>query len=83
MPEKFNKFLTTRYEDLRLFWRLRDGTKLSDAKLVRFHLALFLGGGSYEDPQKIESVVFVFGARLCHEHKTSATTNNFFLAKKE
>jgi hypothetical protein len=34
-------------------------------------------------PEKIKSVGFVSGARLCHEHKMSATTNNFFFVKKE
>jgi hypothetical protein len=34
-------------------------------------------------PEKIGSVGFVFGARPCHEHKMSATTNNFFYAEKE
>jgi hypothetical protein len=29
------------------------------------------------------SVRFVSAARQCHEHKMSATTNNFFFAKKE
>jgi hypothetical protein len=33
-------------------------------------------------PEKIKSVRFVSGARLCHEHKMSATTNNFFFEKK-
>jgi hypothetical protein len=27
-------------------------------------------------PEKIKSVGFVSAARLCHEHKMSATTNN-------
>jgi hypothetical protein len=34
-------------------------------------------------PVKIKSVGFVSGARLCHEHKMSVTTSNFFFAKKE
>jgi hypothetical protein len=41
------------------------------------------GGAAAKIPEKIKSVGFVSGARLCHEHKMSATTNNFFLAKKE
>jgi hypothetical protein len=31
--------------------------------------------------EKIKSVSFVSKARLCHEHKTSGRTNNFFYAK--
>jgi hypothetical protein len=67
---------------LRLFWPLRNGTKISDAKFVRCYLELFLGGAATKIPEKIKSVGFVSGARLCHEHKMSATTNNFFFAKK-
>jgi hypothetical protein len=33
-------------------------------------------------PEKIKSVGFVSGARLFHEHKMSATMNNFSLPKK-
>jgi hypothetical protein len=62
---------------------LRNGTKISDVKFVRWYLELFMGGTSTRIPKKIKSVGFVFGARLCHEHKMSATTNNFFIAKKE
>jgi hypothetical protein len=46
-------------------------------------LELFLGGGTTKIREKIKSVRFVSGARQCHEHKMSATTNNFFFAKKE
>jgi hypothetical protein len=38
------------------------------------------GTGSYENPEKMKSVAFVSGARLCHECKM--TTNNFFLCGK-
>jgi hypothetical protein len=43
----------------------------------------FWEGAAKNTPEKIKSVGFVSGARLCHEHKVSATTNNFFFAKKE
>jgi hypothetical protein len=68
---------------VRLFSRLRNGTKISDAKSVWCCLELFLGGTATKIPEKIKSVGFVSGARLCHEHKMSATTNNVFLAKKD
>jgi hypothetical protein len=48
------------------------GTKISDAKFVRWE------GAATRIPEKIKSVGFVSGARLCHEHKMRATTNNFF-----
>jgi hypothetical protein len=75
-------YLTTLWEHLRLFWRLRNGTKISDAKFVRCYPELFLGGGT-KIPEKIKPVGFVSGALLYHEHKMSATTDNFFFAKKE
>jgi hypothetical protein len=68
---------------LRLFWLLRSGTKISDAKFVKCYLELFLGGAATKIPEKIKSVGFVSGVRLCHEHKMSATTNNFLFAKQE
>jgi hypothetical protein len=37
----------------------------------------------YESTRENEVGGFVFGARLCHEHKMSASTNNFFFARKE
>jgi hypothetical protein len=49
---------------------------------VKCYLELFLGGAATKIPQKIKLVGFVFGARLCHEHKMSTTANNFFFAKK-
>jgi hypothetical protein len=75
--------LTTLEEHVRLLWRFRNGTKLSDAKFERCYLELFLGGAATDIPEKISSVGFVSRARLCHEHKIRATTNNFFFAKKE
>jgi hypothetical protein len=33
--------------------------------------------------EKIKSVGFVSGARLCHEREVSATANNFCFARKE
>jgi hypothetical protein len=63
--------------------RLRNGTKISDAKSVRCYLELFLGGGSYENLRVNTSVGFVSGARLCHEHKMGESKNNFLFAKKE
>jgi hypothetical protein len=45
-------YVTTLKEHLRLFWRLRNGTKVSDAKFIRRYLELFLGGGSYENPRE-------------------------------
>jgi hypothetical protein len=78
-------YLKTLWELLRLFWRLRNGTETSDAKFVRCYLELFLGGGgaATKIPDEIKSVGFVSAARLCHEHKMSASTYNFFFAKKE
>jgi hypothetical protein len=43
----------------------------------------FWKGAATKIPEKIKSVGFVSGARQCHEHKMSATTNKFFFAKKE
>jgi hypothetical protein len=42
----------------------------------------FWEGAATKIPKKIKSVGFVSGARLCHEHKMRATTNNFSLRKK-
>jgi hypothetical protein len=39
-------------------------------------------GAATKTPEKFKSVGFVSGARLCHEYKMSATTSNFFFAKK-
>jgi hypothetical protein len=60
-------------EHLKLFWHLRNGTKIFDAKFVKRYLKLFLGGGSYKNS----------GARQCHLRKRSATTNNLFFVMKE
>jgi hypothetical protein len=57
-----------------LFWRLRNGTKISDAKFVRSYLELFLGGGSYENPRENQVGGICVRARLYHEYKMSATT---------
>jgi hypothetical protein len=43
----------------------------------------FWEGAAMKIPEKIKSVGFVSQARLCHEHKISANTNNVFFAKKE
>jgi hypothetical protein len=43
----------------------------------------FWEGAATKITEKIKSVGFVSEARLCHEHKMIATTNNFFFAKKE
>jgi hypothetical protein len=43
---------------------------------------LFLGGAATKIPEKIQSVIFVSGSRLYHEHKMSATTKSFSLQKK-
>jgi hypothetical protein len=42
----------------------------------------FSEGAATKITQKIKSVGFVSGARLCHDQKISATTNNFFFVKK-
>jgi hypothetical protein len=47
-------YLMTLEEHLRLFCRLRKGTKISDAKFVSCYLELFLGGGSYENSRENE-----------------------------
>jgi hypothetical protein len=67
---------------MRLFWRLRNGTEISYAKFVRCISNYFWEGAATKIPEKIKSVGFVSGARLCHEHKMSETTNNFFFARK-
>jgi hypothetical protein len=61
---------------------LRTGTKILDAKFVRYYLILFLGWGGYENPQE-NRVRFIYGTQLCHENKLRATTKNSFLVKKE
>jgi hypothetical protein len=43
----------------------------------------FWEGAAMKIPKKIKSVGFVSKALLCHKHKMSATTNNFFFEKKE
>jgi hypothetical protein len=75
-------YLTTLYEHLRLFWRLRKGTKISDVKFVRCYLELFLGGAATKIPDKIKSVGFVSGARLCHEQSWAQLLITFSLRKK-
>jgi hypothetical protein len=45
---------------------------------VECYLELFLGAEATEISEKIQSVGFVSGARLCQEHTVSATANNFF-----
>jgi hypothetical protein len=42
----------------------------------------FLEGAATKIPEKMKSVGFVSGARLCHEHKMSVTTNDILFAKK-
>jgi hypothetical protein len=53
-------YLTSLQEHLRLFCRLRNGTKISDAKFVRLYLEIFPGGGSYENPteNKVGGICF-------------------------
>jgi hypothetical protein len=78
LNELFNDALRTSEVILAFEERYKDiGTKL------RCYLELFLGGGSYENPQENEVGGICFRARLCHEHKMSATTNNFFFMKKD
>jgi hypothetical protein len=40
-------------------------------------------GAATKIPEKMKSVRFVSGARLCHEQKMSETANNFFFEKKK
>jgi hypothetical protein len=75
--------LTALKEHLILFWCLTDGRNVSDAKFVRCYLEQFWDGAAVKIPEKIKSVGFVFGARLCHERKVSATTCNFSLRKRD
>jgi hypothetical protein len=42
----------------------------------------FWEGAATKISEKLNSVGFVSGTRLCHEHTMSASTNNFFFAKK-
>jgi hypothetical protein len=76
-------YLTKLWEHLTLFWRLKNGTKISDAKFVRCFLELFLEGAATEIPEKTKSVGFVPGERQCHEHKMSAAQlrTTIFFAK--
>jgi hypothetical protein len=56
---------------------------MPDAKFVRCISNYFWEGAAIKISEKTKSVGFVSGARLCHEHKMSATTNNFLFAKTE
>jgi hypothetical protein len=78
-----NELFNDALKHLRLFWRLRNGTKISNAKFARCYLELFLGGSSYENLQENQVCGIFSGALLCHEHKMRATANNVFYAKKE
>jgi hypothetical protein len=49
-----NELFKDALKRMMLFWRLRDGTKMSDAKFVRCYLELFLGGGSYGNPRETQ-----------------------------
>jgi hypothetical protein len=73
-------YLTTLCEYLRLLWRLRNGKKLSHSKFVRCYLEAFLGGSNYENPLQNHGGGNFFRDPHCVR---SATTNNFFFAKKE
>jgi hypothetical protein len=44
--------LTMLFKHLTLFWCLRNGTKISDAKSLRCYLELFPGGGIYENTRE-------------------------------
>jgi hypothetical protein len=52
-------YLTTLKEHLVLFWRLRNGTKIRYAKIVRRYLEPFLECVAMKIPQKIKSVEFI------------------------
>jgi hypothetical protein len=55
---------------------------LSGAKFVRSYLEIFLRKRSYENHCKIKLAAFVYRDRPCHVRKVSATTNSFFVKKK-
>jgi hypothetical protein len=72
-------YLTPLKEHLRLSRRSRQGTKLSEAKIVGCYLKLFPTEGLSD---KIKSAGFVSEVRPCQEHKVSVTTTNFLLRRK-
>lgn len=75
-------YLTTHQEHPMLFWRLRNVTKISDAKFVRYHLEPYLGGGSYENTRENEVGGIGSEAKIYHERKMSETANNLFFLRK-
>jgi hypothetical protein len=75
--ESFNDAL----KQPRLFWSLRNGTRILDAKFVRSYLELFLGRGSYENPRENQVGGICFGSSTVSEHKMSTTTITFSLRK--
>jgi hypothetical protein len=77
-------YLITLKEYLKLFWRLRKGTNISDVKFVRCYLELFLGGSSYKNSGENQvGVGFVSRIRLFHEIKLISTKNSLFFAMKK
>jgi hypothetical protein len=65
-------YLMTLKEHLRLFWRSGEGVRLQVGKVLSRTSSERV---ATKIPEKIKSVGFVLGARLCHEHKVRATTN--------
>jgi hypothetical protein len=51
---------------LKLFRRVRNGTKISDAKFVGRFLELFLGWGSYENPREYQV------GKICNRSPTAS-----------
>jgi succinate dehydrogenase flavin-adding protein (antitoxin of CptAB toxin-antitoxin module) len=45
-------YLTTFKKRQRLFWRSRKGSKLSDDKLARYYIEVFLREGSHENSRE-------------------------------
>jgi hypothetical protein len=56
---------------------------MSDAKLPGFNSNYFYEGAAMKIPEKIKSMGYISGVRVCHEDEMRATTRNFFFAKKE
>jgi hypothetical protein len=54
---------------MRLLWRLKKGTKLSDAEFVRRYHEQFLGVSGYGNSREREVGGIRFGAPLCHKRK--------------
>jgi hypothetical protein len=76
-------YLTTLWEHLRLFSDWGMARRYRMPRLSGVISNNYWDGAGTKIPQKIKSVGFVSGTRLCHECKMSAATSNFFFSKNE